>query len=606
MKKLLIILSLFICGLAAHSQTFDYETMRSHPRLLLPKGGEKNIQRTIDKDATWALVHQRIMDSCQHILTQAPVERIKEGKRLLAISRIALRRIYYLSYAYRMTGDNKYALRAEQEMLKVSRFSDWNPTHFLDVGEMTMALAIGYDWLYDNLSAETKTIVREAIIEKGFDAAKNTKHAWFYNTTNNWNSVCNSGLTFGALALFDEIPEISKGIIEKCMETNPKAMSGYGPDGGYPEGFGYWGYGTSFQVLLIAALESALGTDMGLSHTRGFMESARFMEYMTAPSGQSYCFSDAPIGVEANMMMYWFAKKTKDLSLLWLEKEYLKKSKTVFAEDRLLPSIMIFGAGIDLAEIKQPTENVWFNRGETPVFIYRNGWSSPNDTYLGLKGGSPSTSHAHMDAGSFIYERLGVRWAMDLGMQEYITLEREGVDLWNMKQDGQRWDVFRLSNKAHGTLTVNNKRHLVDSSAPITKVFNAPDEKGAEIDLSSTFANDLKQAVRTVTLDQSDDLTIIDRIVGGKENAEVMWVMVTPADAKIVNNKTIELTKNGHKMLLDVEIKGTKEKPKMKVWSNDSPNHYDHPNPNTRRVGFEINTPKNKDVEFLVKLKLIQ
>lgn len=79
------------------------------------------------------------------------MERIKEGKRLLAISRIALKRIYYLSYVYRMTGDKKYAHRAEQEMLAVSRFTDWNPTHFLDVGEMVMALAIGYDWLYDSL-----------------------------------------------------------------------------------------------------------------------------------------------------------------------------------------------------------------------------------------------------------------------------------------------------------------------------------------------------------------------------------------------------------------------------------------------------------------------
>ena len=128
---------------------------------------------------------------------------------------------------------------------------------------MVMALAIGYDWLYDSLQPDTRRVVREAIIEKGFDAAKNTRHARFYTAKNNWNSVCNSGLAYGALALFEEIPEISKGIIEKCMETNPKAMVGYGPDGGYPEGFGYWGYGTSFQVMLIAALESAFGTDNG-------------------------------------------------------------------------------------------------------------------------------------------------------------------------------------------------------------------------------------------------------------------------------------------------------------------------------------------------------
>ena len=169
------------------------------------------------------------MELCDRTLTEQPVERIKEGKRLLAISRIALKRIYYLSYAYRMTGDQKYALRAEQEMLAVSHFTDWNPTHFLDVGEMVMALAIGYDWLYDSLQPDTRRVVREAIIAKGFDAAKNTRHAWFYTAKNNWNSVCNSGLAYGALALFEEIPEVSKGIIEKCMETNPKAMVGYGP-----------------------------------------------------------------------------------------------------------------------------------------------------------------------------------------------------------------------------------------------------------------------------------------------------------------------------------------------------------------------------------------
>ena len=31
-------------------------------------------------------------------------------------------------------------------MLTAARFEDWNPSHFLDVAEMTFALAIGYDW----------------------------------------------------------------------------------------------------------------------------------------------------------------------------------------------------------------------------------------------------------------------------------------------------------------------------------------------------------------------------------------------------------------------------------------------------------------------------
>ena len=73
-----------------------------------------------------------------------------------------------------------------------------------------MALAIGYDWLYDSLQPDTRRVVREAIIAKGFDAVKNTRHAWFYTAKNNWNSVCNSGLAYGALALLKRFRKYRK------------------------------------------------------------------------------------------------------------------------------------------------------------------------------------------------------------------------------------------------------------------------------------------------------------------------------------------------------------------------------------------------------------
>lgn len=50
-----------------------------------------------------------------------------------------------------MTADSRFLERARQEMLAVASFSDWNPSHFLDVAEMTVVMCIGYDWLYDDL-----------------------------------------------------------------------------------------------------------------------------------------------------------------------------------------------------------------------------------------------------------------------------------------------------------------------------------------------------------------------------------------------------------------------------------------------------------------------
>lgn len=48
------------------------------------------------------------------------------NKRILDVSRDALLRIFTCAYAYRMTGENKYLLKAERDMNAVCNFSDWN------------------------------------------------------------------------------------------------------------------------------------------------------------------------------------------------------------------------------------------------------------------------------------------------------------------------------------------------------------------------------------------------------------------------------------------------------------------------------------------------
>ncbi len=587
----------------AQAQSFDYSTIAPHPRLFINEGSDEKILDVINNNSSFARVDGEILDYCDSVLDEAPVERIKEGKRLLGKSRIALKRIFHLSYAYRIHGGDKYADRAIEEMLAVSKFSDWNPTHFLDVGEMAMGLAIGYDWLFDYISEADKATIREAIIRLGFDAAKNKKNAWFYDRDINWNSVCNGGLLAGALAIFEDAKEPSLEIIEKCMETNPKAMNSYGPDGGYPEGYGYWGYGTSYQVMILAMLDSAFGTDNGLSSAPGFLESSRFIQFMTSPAGKPYNFYDAGGREQCNPIMFWFASKLNDPSVLWIEKQYVEEGGYDYAEDRLLPLLMVFSSMVDLDKVTAPTSNFWYNDGHTPLFIYRGSWVDKTAPYLGVIGGSASSSHAHMDAGAFLYEKDGVRWAMDLGMQEYITLESKGVDLWNSTQYAQRWDVFRLSNAAHNTLLVNNESMRVDAHATIPKVFKRKNKKGAVVDLNATFAHGLKSTMREVTLDRKNNLKVVDKIVGGDAPANVKWIMCTATETKEVGPNKIEMEQDGKKMLLEIECPYPFE---LKRWSNDSPNSFDARNPGTHRIGFETNIPAGDKCQLVVKLTSIE
>ncbi|MCL2650228.1 MAG: DUF4962 domain-containing protein, partial [Candidatus Azobacteroides sp.] len=168
MKKLLFLffLSVFFFEIHTIAQTNeDIVITQPHPRLLLLQGEEEQIKAKIQENEFLQDAHNYIITRCNEIIDEPLLEHQLTGKRLLTISRKALERIYYLSYAWRMTGDDRYAVRAEKEMVNVANFKDWNPQHFLDVAEMTLASSIGYDWLYSYLSDSTKALVRKAIVE---------------------------------------------------------------------------------------------------------------------------------------------------------------------------------------------------------------------------------------------------------------------------------------------------------------------------------------------------------------------------------------------------------------------------------------------------------
>ncbi len=177
---------------------------------------------------------------------------------------------------------------------------------------------------------------------------------------------------------------------------------------------------------------------------------------MTGPSGYAFNYSDSGLSGELQPAMFWFAQKANNSSLRWVERSrLLNEAPKQPVRNRLLPAVMLWSNGIGMNDIKAPSPTFWVGEGRNPVALMRSSWSDSLAIYVGLKGGSPSVNHAHMDVGSFIMEADGVRWAMDFGMQNYESLESKGVDLWNSKQNSQRWQVFRYNNFVHNTLPIN-------------------------------------------------------------------------------------------------------------------------------------------------------
>src|SRR5262245_38119833 len=109
MKCALSLLSLLLIGIFSFAQTDQVGSFSppAHPRILWFKGDEATVKKMIASDKTWSSLQQAVLAESDNLLTIPPVERIKIGRRLLDKSREALRRLFFLSYAYRMTQQSK-------------------------------------------------------------------------------------------------------------------------------------------------------------------------------------------------------------------------------------------------------------------------------------------------------------------------------------------------------------------------------------------------------------------------------------------------------------------------------------------------------------------
>ncbi|MCP9770570.1 DUF4962 domain-containing protein [Lacihabitans sp. LS3-19] len=593
-KTLVLFLSLirFVCSGQTIAQT-DFPT---HPRLMLLKGEENTIIENIAKDKSWAKIHAVILAESNKFLKEPELERIQIGRRLLSVSREAIRRIFFLSYAYRITKEPKYLEKAEKEMLKIAQFSDWNPSHFLDVAEMTLGVSIGYDWLYNDLSATSRNIIEEAILKKGIEPSLNPEYNSWLKASHNWNQVCNAGISFGAIAIQEDTPELTKTILERAISSIKLPMEDFQPDGAYPEGYSYWDYGTSFNVLFINALQKIFNNDFGLIKSPGFLKTAAYFEHMIGTSGLSFNYSDAGNDTGLSPAMFWFAAQKKQVELLFNEKTYLDSPENM-AGNRLLPAAMIWGASLGFENISAPKELTWTGQGKNPVVMMRTSWTDSEAIFVGFKAGSPSVNHGHMDVGSFVLDAQGERWAMDFGMQNYNSLESKGVALWDKTQNSQRWDIYRYNNLAHNTLTFDNKYQVVEGKAEIEKTTTDENFLSVQSDISAVFKNQINSAKRGIVIVDKSYVVFQDEIETSDSARTLKWTMVTPAKVKILNDQSAELKINNKTM--NMNILGLKNA-KLKTWSTTPTHDYDALNPGTKIIGFEVIIPPNSRKNYAV------
>ncbi|NHE56704.1 heparinase II/III domain-containing protein [Cyclobacterium plantarum] len=521
---------------------------KSSPKLGLSPALERNLKRKIRNDEVVGNYYAAIKANAMEVMEQPALTRNMIGRRLLSTSRDMLHRVNVLGIAYRLEKDDRMLEKINEELIAVCNFTDWNPSHFLDVAEMSTAVALAIDWVGEDLPKSTVEMAKTALIEKGIKPSWEGNRGWI-DGTNNWNQVCNAGMIAASIMIAEKDPELAAKTISRSLEGMPHALAEYGPDGVYPEGSTYWSYGTSFSVLTSAMLETAFGTDFGIAEYPSFKESAKFRKLSIAPSGWYYNYADCgdKHGTGGDIIMAWFGTKTGNP--LYIEKDkFTQPVEDMGKLNRLAGAGLVWLSQFE-AEEKEELPLAWKGDGANPIVILRDGNEGPNSYYFGGKGGKATISHGNMDAGSFIWELNGVRWVIDPGNQSYNELEITGFDLWGRCQDCERWTLLTKNNYGHSTLTVNDELHVNEGFASLTNFEDGP-QPTATFDMGAVFGDNLTAATRKFIKPDNQSIIIEDQIKTNENTKSITWQLMTQAEVEIVDGGAI-LKQDGKSVKLE-------------------------------------------------------
>jgi hypothetical protein len=368
---------------------------------------------------------------------------------------------------------------------------------------MTAAFAIAYDWLHDAWTDDQRSQIMFTIIKYGLSFGKqafsDASIGWWSDngTTGNWNCVCNSGLTMGALAILGEDTSGLAQTILGLTIPNANANCVFGPssDGTWSETANYWYFGTTAHAEMAASLATATGSDHGLLTTNGnFHLTALYHMYAMGATSLFDWGDHGPnkFSSTANGMMYYAtAFQNPTFALFQRDQHDAAEPWSMFWYDPTASGAFWDGLPLDR----------FFDDALTQWGSMRSSWTDINALYVGMKAGKNQGHQTHndLDAGDFVLDAMGHRFAGEYGSGDYLS---EGYFTTGDGQDSERWLYFRKRTEGQNAIIVD-AGNQVAAAAPSIKfdttnttqgsstVFDVPSDSTAffTADLTSAYFN---------------------------------------------------------------------------------------------------------------------
>lgn len=523
-----------------------------HPRILARAEDFARLRQEVQTDPNKAVWYKRVLERAEEILPKASQEYKIHNSRLLDVANEALNRSMYLGMAYQISGEKKYAERLARELEKVVSYPDWHPTHSLDAGTMAGAVGIGFDWIYDVLTEEQKQTIMNGAKRLGLDTAQQAYYgtaaypSWWVKTETNWGAVVNSGYLNLALSIAELDPVLAMDTAEKALRSMEYPIYRIAPDGSWYEGPSYWDY--FFRTLCngLGGYETAIGEVHEAVHYKGADGFGEYQAYFSGPDYYTNNFHDGGGGTSGSCGQMYFGSRQGNMELMQYRTRYMNAGNW----GNFYPTDMIWydvKASTAAEGEEMPLDGYY---RETEFMSMRQSWKDPHALWVSAHGGALNAAHDHIDNGTFVMDVGGVRWAIDLGTEDWSYVS----DAENpaVQAGFNSYYFYRRKGEGHNIVVINPDENLEMDQSKFSYVTPPVSGKGrafSTIDLTEVYNKNVTAYTRGYLLSEGRRaFTLRDEIELRKPDSELYWFMHTKGDVMILDDSTAVIVQEGKQL----------------------------------------------------------
>jgi hypothetical protein len=427
------------------------------------------------------------------------------------------------AWQYVLTKNKDAAERAKDALLKLSKLPSWNHPWMEANGNHTyypgapaaFAAGIGYDILFNLLSADEQKTVRKGIMENSIKPFYRDMVELNRMPSSNSNhiGVILSGVGIAAMAIANDDPDLPglepylSGILAKTRQFIDRTML---PEGSYNEPYTYQEMGYRELVEFLYSLERNFGVDY--TSTSNLKEFYQYPIYVTqAKDGayqdlgdvsHTYNFTQQP--------MQWLVYKMKDPFMY----KYVKPSwDSGKGRGGIIPYLWYTEGITPIGRETLPLSKHFEGKGH---MVTRTSWED-SGTVMIFKAG-PNGNHYHADQGTILLTHNGEELLSDAGHSNdyYANLYFPG---YYTQAIGHNVMLVDMNAESQAVGDFENGIAALRTHPEITQAFAGNNAMAAVGDLTNVYKNKVSKYTRTLLSSKSGPVFLFDQVKSAEAHA---------------------------------------------------------------------------------------